>query len=78
MSEWKVLLTPEFKQEFKNIYAYIANVLLVPETAKRQAERILEKLKNLSEMPHKFSLVENEPWRGRGLRKLTIDNYVVF
>lgn len=78
MSEWNVILTPEFKQEFRNIYAYLAEVLLVPETAKKQVNRILEQIEKLSEMPNKFSLVEKEPWRSRGLRKLVVDNYVVF
>lgn len=78
MSEWKVVLTPEFKQEFRNIYAYIAEVLLVPETAKKQVGRILDQVEKLNEMPHKFSLVEKEPWHSRGLRKLVVDNYIVF
>lgn len=25
-----------------------------------------------------FSLVENEPWHSRGVRKLIVDNYIVF
>lgn len=78
MSEWKVVLTPQFKQEFRDIYAYIAEVLLVPETAKKQVSRILEQIEKLNEMPNKFALVEKEPWRSRGLRKLVVDNYIVF
>lgn len=78
MSEWKVVLTPEFKQKFKDIYAYIAEILLVPETAKKQVRRILDQVEKLNEMPNKFSLIEKEPWRSRGLRKLMVDNYIVF
>lgn len=78
MHEWKVVLTPEFKQEFRNIYAYIAEVLLVPETAKKQVVRILDEVERLNEMPQKFALVEKEPWHSRGLRKLVVDNYIVF
>lgn len=78
MHEWKVVLTPEFKQEFRNIYAYIAEVLLVPETAKKQVGRILDEVEKLNVMPQKFALVEKEPWHSRGLRKLIVDNYIVF
>lgn len=78
MREWSVILTPEFKHEFRNIYAYISEVLLVPETAKKQVSRILEQVEKLSEMPNKFSLIDKEPWRSRGVRKLIVDNYVVF
>lgn len=78
MNKWRVVLTPEFKQEFRNIYAYIAEVLLVPDTAKKQALRILEQVEGLNEMPDRFALVEKEPWHSRGLRKLIVDNYIVF
>ena len=78
MSEWKVILTPEFKQEFKDIYSYIAEVLLVPETAKNQVARILDQVEKLDDMPNRFPLFEKEPWHNRGLRKLIIDNYIVF
>ena len=78
MNKWRVVLTPEFKQEFRNIYAYIAEVLLVPDTAKKQALRILEQVEGLNEMPDRFVLVEKEPWHSCGLRKLIVDNYIVF
>lgn len=61
MSEWKVILTPEFKQEFKDIYSYIAEVLLVPETAKNQVARILDQVEKLDDMPNRFPLFEKEP-----------------
>lgn len=78
MSEWNVILSPEFKQEFKDIYSYIAEVLRAPEAARKQVGRILEQVKNLNEMPKKFPLVEIEPWHSRGLRRLVVDNYIVF
>ena len=78
MSEWKILLTPEFQQEIKDIHSYIANILLVPETAVKQVGRIIDAVESLSSMPLKFPLYGKEPWRARGLRKLTIDNFLVF
>ena len=66
------------KQEFRSIYAYIANILLVPDTAKKQLGRILNRIKQPNEMLSWFSLVENEPWHSRGVRKLIVDNYIVF
>lgn len=78
MSKWRVVLTPEFKQEFRDIYSYIANTLLVPEIAKNQVERILEQVESLDDMPMRYALVDNEPWHSRGLRKALVDNYIVF
>ncbi len=78
MSKCKILLTKDFKLDFINIYTYIADVLLVPEIAKKLANRILEQIEMLDEMPNRFPLVEKEPWHSRGLRKLVIENYVIF
>lgn len=78
MSEWKIILSPEFKQEFRDILSYVENILLAPDTAKKLAERILDKVEKLGDMPKRFALVENEPWRSRGLRKLIVDNFIVF
>ena len=78
MSEWKVLLTPEFKQEIRDIHSYIANTLLAPETAIKQVGRIMDAVESLNSLPLRYSLYGKEPWRSRGLRKLPIDNYIVF
>ena len=78
MSKYKVLLTPEFQQEIRDIHSYIANTLLVPETAAKQVVRIMDVVKSLDEMPERNPLYEKEPWHSRGLRKVVIDNYVVF
>lgn len=78
MSQWNVKLSPEFKQEVREIYSYIANTLLVPETALKQIDRIIKAVESLNEKPHRNPLYEREPWKSRGLRKLVVDNFVVF
>lgn len=78
MSKWKVVLSPDFKTEIRGIHSYIANTLLVPETAIKQIKRIMDATKSLVEMPLRNPLYEKEPWKSRGLRKLIVDNYVVF
>ena len=78
MSEWKVILSSDFQNEIRGIYNYIANTLSAPESALGQIRRILDATKSLDEMPNRCALYEKEPWRGRGLRKLLVDNYIVF
>lgn len=78
MSQWRILLTPEFKQEIREIHSYIANTLLVPKTAIKQVGRILDAVELLKEMPMRNPLYEKAPWKDRGLRKLVVDNFVTF
>ena len=78
MKEYQVLLTPESTQEIRDIHSYIANTLLVPETAKKQISRIMETVKSLKQMPERYALYEKEPWKSRGLHKVSVDNYIIF
>ena len=77
MSEWKVVMTPEFRKELWEIHNYIAKTLLAPETAGKQTKRIWAMVKRLDFMPLRHSLYNREPWRSRKIRTLPIDNYIV-
>lgn len=75
---YRIIYTQESEQDLVNIYRYIALNLSVPETAKRQTDRILEAIEGLDKMPLRHKLYQNEPWHSRGLRVLPVDNYLVF
>jgi toxin ParE1/3/4 len=75
---YKIIYTEKSEQDLVNIYRYIAIDLLVPETAKKQVERIMNAIKGLDELPLRYKLYQNEPWHSRGLRVLPVDNYLVF
>ena len=70
--------SPKALHDLRNIYAYIAFQLQVPETAKRQIERIQEKICSLDFMPEKYALVEWEPWKSQNTHRVPIDNFVIF
>lgn len=78
MSEWNVKLSPEFRQEVRDIYNYVANTLLVKETALKLVDKILTAVESLGEMPYRNPLYEREPWKSRGLRKFVVGNFIVF
>ncbi|MEW6663258.1 MAG: type II toxin-antitoxin system RelE/ParE family toxin [Bacillota bacterium] len=77
MSAWKVVYTEQAENDLRGIYEYIAFSLLEPEIAKRQTKRIMEAAAKLNEMPFRCRLYEKVPWRGKGLRVLPVDNYLV-
>lgn len=78
MKRYNVTVTPEFRDDIRNIYSYISNELLEPASAKNVADRILKAVASLSELPLRYPLYEKEPWHSRGLRKMSVGNYVVF
>ena len=46
-----VAYSAEARQDLRDIYEYIAYELLVPETAARQAERIMKDVLSLEQIP---------------------------
>ncbi len=75
---YKIVYTGESEQDLINIYRYIAINLSAPETAKKQADRIMNAIRDLNELPLRYKLYHAEPWRSEGLRVLPVDNYLVF
>jgi toxin ParE1/3/4 len=78
MSKWQIIVTPEFQNEIWEIHSYIANTLLVPETANKQINRIFDMVESLDDMPERFPRYDKEPWFSRGLRKVNVDNFIIF
>lgn len=71
---WTVKYTNQAREDIKAIYEYIAFELLVPDTATGQIQRIFK----MVQMPMRFKLYEDEPWKSKGLRFVPVDNYLIF
>lgn len=75
---WDIVYTAGARRDLRKIYEYIAYELSVPETAAGQIQRIMREIRTLDEMPMRFRLYEEEPWRSAGVRFFPVDNYLVF
>ena len=75
---YNVVYSPEALSDLKDIYAYIAQELLVPDTALNQVNRIRKKIRSLDFMPSRYALVDWEPWKSMGMHKVPVDNFAVF
>jgi hypothetical protein len=47
-------------------------------TAAKQVNRIRKSIRELGSMPARFVSVDWEPWTSMGMRKMPVNNYVVF
>jgi toxin ParE1/3/4 len=75
---WKVIYSDEAQIDLQEIYDYIAVILLEPEIAERQSERIMNAADSLISFPFRYRIYDIEPWRKMNLRVLPIDNYLIF
>lgn len=58
---YKVGYSVDALDDLREIYSYIANELLVPETASAQLSRIRKEVRSLDFMPARYALVDWEP-----------------
>lgn len=75
---WKINYTRHAREDLKAIYEYLAFELLVPDTASRQSDRIMKAVRTLNNMPERYKVYEEEPWKSQNLRYFSVDNYLVF
>ena len=64
--------------DLREIYSYIANELLVPQTAAAQLGLIRKKVRTLDFMPARYALVNWEPWHSMKIHQLPVDNFIVY
>ena len=76
--EYSINLTAQAILQIQNTISYISNVLLAPETAIKWADYLEKEISKLSNMPSRFSKLEDEPWFSRGFRKMPIKNFIVY
>jgi toxin ParE1/3/4 len=75
---WEVFYAELAEQDLDGIYEYIAYTLLEPVTAAKQTNRIMDAVDSLESMPLRYRQYDKEPWQSRGLRVMSLDNYLVF
>lgn len=78
MKQYPVKISRTALGDMEEIYNYIAIHLQEPETAMRQYDRIAEAIQSLDMLPERCSLLDCEPERSQGLRRLLVDHYSVF
>ena len=75
MGSYEIIITPDAEADLWELRNYIADVLLVPETAKSYVRRIREEIASLAEMPSRLKLRRAEPHRF--LRALFRPDFVI-
>lgn len=75
---YRVVYSPQARDDLKEIYTYIAVELQAPETAEGQVNRIRKEIWSLDFMPSRYAIVDWEPWRSMGMHRVPVDNFVIY
>lgn len=78
MSKFNIEITEPAEKDIYEIRRYITEELLEASIAKKVINKIGETIISLEEYPLRHSLVIDERLSELGIRKILIDNYVIF
>ena len=78
MKKYSVYMTHTATEDLKGIVSYIANELREPSIAKKIVENIREAVMSLEQIPTRHSLLGDGNLAVQGIRKIVVDNYIVF
>ena len=73
-----VILTPSAQKNLRDIFYYIHYELKAEMAAKSVVGSLEDAINSLNCFPARHSLVEVEPFRSKGLRKMTVKNYLIY
>lgn len=74
----RVEITAAAQNDFENIYLYISETLCNKQAALRLMNLIDKSIRGLAEMPEGHPLVKDEYLRNKGIRFVSVKNYIIF
>ena len=78
MSTYNIQITEPAEEDLYEIGVYITKELLEPEIAKKVISKIAKGINSLEDMPLRNALTADERLAYKGIRKIMVDNYIVF
>ncbi|MCD7846468.1 MAG: type II toxin-antitoxin system RelE/ParE family toxin [Oscillospiraceae bacterium] len=73
---YRVEISEPAQNDIEEISDYIAP-LSIP-AAINQVDRLIKRIHSLDFMPERYKLYDREPFEGKGLRMVAVDNYCIF
>ena len=78
MTEYKIVIEETAENDLVGILSYISDTLHEPNTAMKIYASIKKEILTLNQMPLRYALVNEEPYRSMGVRRIPVENYTAF
>lgn len=78
MNEYEVRVTRQALEQMKDIVHYISNDLMAPDVANKLLDKMRAEITKLLSFPKKYALIDEEPWRTEGIRKIVVKNFLIY
>ena len=77
-NEYDVQIIDEAEEDLRDIYEYFAFKRREPRLAGKIYKQIIDKLESLEEMPFRYPVYQEEPWKSREVRQVFAGSYCGF
>ena len=77
-ADFEIRVTQQALSNMREINDYIAHELMNPDAARNLLDKMQKAIKDLSTFPKKHGLAEEEPWHSEGIRKIVVENFLVY
>jgi addiction module RelE/StbE family toxin len=78
IAEYKIEITARAERDMLEVHAYVSGNLKEPNVADRLLDKIENEILTLKSMPLRHAVEQDEQLKLRNLRKLIVDNYLIF
>lgn len=75
---YTVKVTKQAYGQMRDIVLYVTDELFAPDAAQNLLDEFEKAINELAEMPQRHSLVDEEPWRSEGVRKIVVKNFHIY
>lgn len=75
---YKIKITKQAREQMTEIVDYISYELFAPEAANNLLEKMEKSILTLAEFPERYQLIDEEPWRHEGIRKIVVSNFLMY
>jgi toxin ParE1/3/4 len=76
--EYTVKITETAGRQMREIMQYISTQLNAPKAAVQLLNLLERQISSLSWSPQRIERIEEEPWHSRGIRKMSVKNYLLY
>jgi toxin ParE1/3/4 len=78
LTEYKIVIEETAENDLIGILNYISGTLHEPNIAIRIYGSIKKEILSLNKMPNRYAVVNEEPYRSMGVRRIPVENYTAF
>lgn len=78
MNTYEVKLTKQAINQMNFIVNYISKELMAPDAARNLLYQMKEGMENLTFLPKRYTIIDEEPWKSNEIRKIIVKNFLVY